>query len=171
MSGGVLAWLSAWGKVQICMAQLMPLPLTVSCSSKSTLVFPFWYRLTRVVLDKRPLNGCIYYLCMYRCNSSLHLRTYSMQFTLIQWYKGDCCKHRNVYSLVDGVVRLHGVDRMSFSPVDDLLGVVEKKSAEQDQTSIQCHWIEPGSNGCCCRQEPRACRTTQCFINQLNHTG
>jgi len=34
------------------MAQLMPLPLTNSCSSKSRLVLPFWYRLTRVVLDK-----------------------------------------------------------------------------------------------------------------------
>ena len=30
-------------------AQLMPLPLTVSCSSKSRLVLPFWYWLTRVV--------------------------------------------------------------------------------------------------------------------------
>jgi len=28
------------------MAQLMPLPLTVSCFSKSRLVLPFWYRLT-----------------------------------------------------------------------------------------------------------------------------
>jgi len=28
------------------MAQLMPLPLTVSCSVKSRLVLPFWYRLT-----------------------------------------------------------------------------------------------------------------------------
>jgi len=40
------------------MAQLMPLPLTISCSSKSTLVLPFWYWLTRVVLDKGLLNGC-----------------------------------------------------------------------------------------------------------------
>jgi len=32
------------------MAQLMPLPLTVSCSVKSRLVLPFWYWLTRVVL-------------------------------------------------------------------------------------------------------------------------
>jgi len=41
------------------MSQLMPLPLTVSCSSrlKSRLVLPFWYRLTQVVLEKRPLNG------------------------------------------------------------------------------------------------------------------
>jgi len=34
------------------MAQLMPLPLTISCSSKSRLVLSFWYRLTRVVLNK-----------------------------------------------------------------------------------------------------------------------
>jgi len=40
--------------------QLMPLQLTVSCSSKSKLVLPFWYQLTRVVLGKRPLNRCVY---------------------------------------------------------------------------------------------------------------
>ena len=42
------------------MAQLMPLPLTVTFASvKSRLVLPFWYRLTRVVPDKGPLNGCV----------------------------------------------------------------------------------------------------------------
>jgi len=40
------------------MAQLIPLPLTISCSSKSRLVCPFRYRLSRVVPDKGPLNGC-----------------------------------------------------------------------------------------------------------------
>ena len=40
------------------MMQLMPVPLTVFCSSKSRLVLPFWYRLTRIVPDKGPLNGC-----------------------------------------------------------------------------------------------------------------
>jgi len=40
------------------MAHLMPLPLTISCSSKSRLVLPFWYQITRVVPDKGPLNGC-----------------------------------------------------------------------------------------------------------------
>ena len=34
------------------MAQLMPLLLTVSCSSKSRLVLPLWCRLTWVVADK-----------------------------------------------------------------------------------------------------------------------
>jgi len=38
------------------MAQLMPLSLA---SVKSRLVLPFWYRLTRVVVDKGPLNGCV----------------------------------------------------------------------------------------------------------------
>ena len=41
------------------MAQLMPLPLTVSASVKSRLVAPFWYRLARVVPDKEPLNVCV----------------------------------------------------------------------------------------------------------------
>ena len=41
------------------MAQLMPLPLTVSCFSKIQTGLPFWYRLTRVVPKKGPLNGCV----------------------------------------------------------------------------------------------------------------
>ena len=41
------------------MAQLMPLPLTVSCFSKSRLVLPFWYRPTWLVPEKGPLNGCV----------------------------------------------------------------------------------------------------------------
>jgi len=39
-------------------AQLMPVPLTLA-SVKSRLVLPFWYRLTRVVTDKGPLNVCV----------------------------------------------------------------------------------------------------------------
>jgi len=40
------------------MAQPMPLPLTVSRFSKIR-ILPFWYWLTRVVPEKRPLNGCV----------------------------------------------------------------------------------------------------------------
>jgi len=39
LSGGVLAWLSVWSEVH--MAQLMPLPLTVSCFSKIQTGFTF----------------------------------------------------------------------------------------------------------------------------------
>jgi len=42
LSGRVLAWLSAWSEVQTCTwAQLMPLPLTVSCFSKIQIDLPF----------------------------------------------------------------------------------------------------------------------------------
>jgi len=39
-------------------AQLMPRPFTISCSSKSRLVLPFWYWLTQVVSDKAQGRGC-----------------------------------------------------------------------------------------------------------------
>jgi len=44
LSGGMLAWLFClgWG-ANMHMAQLMPLPLTISCSSKSRLVLPSWF--------------------------------------------------------------------------------------------------------------------------------
>ena len=60
LSGEVLAWLSICLEqgADLHMAQLMLLPLAVS-SVKSRLVLPFWYRLTRVILDKGPLNGCV----------------------------------------------------------------------------------------------------------------
>jgi len=41
------------------MAQLTPLPLTASCFGKIQIGLPFWYRLTWVVPDKGPLNGCV----------------------------------------------------------------------------------------------------------------
>ena len=57
---GVLAWLSVWSEMQTCIrpswCHCYSLPLA---SVKSRLVSPFWYRLTRVVLEKWPLNGCM----------------------------------------------------------------------------------------------------------------
>ena len=58
LSGMVLAWLCQEQGADLHMVQLMPLPLTVSCFSKIEIGLPFWYWLTRVVLDKGPLNGC-----------------------------------------------------------------------------------------------------------------
>jgi len=40
------------------LAQLMLCHSLSLAPVKSTLVLPFWYRLTQVVLEKRPLNGC-----------------------------------------------------------------------------------------------------------------
>jgi len=42
------------------MAQLMPLPLTVSCFSKIQIGFTFLVPAHQVVPDKGPLNGCVF---------------------------------------------------------------------------------------------------------------
>jgi len=60
LSGEVPAWLSVWNEVQTytwpswCHFHSLSLALV-----KSRLVLRFWYRLTRVVPDKGPLNGCV----------------------------------------------------------------------------------------------------------------
>jgi len=51
LSGGILVWLSGM-RCRLDIALQMPLPLTITCSSKSRLVLPLWCQLTRVVLDK-----------------------------------------------------------------------------------------------------------------------
>jgi len=60
LSGGVLAWLSVCSAVQTCIWPSWCHCYSLSLASeKSRLVLPFWYRLTQVVPDKRPLNGCV----------------------------------------------------------------------------------------------------------------
>ena len=79
LSDGVLAWLFVWSEVQtdLHMVQWMPLALTISCFSKIQIeILPFWYRLTRVVPEKGPLNGCVCvcvwcYCCSFQvCNKA-----------------------------------------------------------------------------------------------------
>ena len=73
-SGGVLAWLSVWSKMQTCIWPSWCHCHSLSLASvKSRLVLPFWYRLTRVVTDKGPLNMCVCYFCL----SSELLRDFS----------------------------------------------------------------------------------------------
>ena len=84
-SGGVLAWLSVWSKVQTCIW-----PSWCHCHSlslapvKSRLVLPFWYRLTQVVLEKRPLNGCC--CCCYSLIENIGY------FTGIKIYRSNSAK-------------------------------------------------------------------------------
>ena len=60
LSGGVMAWLSVWSEVQTCIWPSWCHCHSLSLASvKSRLVLPFWYRTTRVVPDKGPLNGCV----------------------------------------------------------------------------------------------------------------
>ena len=63
LSGGVLAWLSVWSEAQTCIRPSWCHCHSLSLASlKSRLVLPFWYRLTRVVLDRGPLNRCVCFL-------------------------------------------------------------------------------------------------------------
>ena len=60
LSGVVLAWLSVWSRVQTCVWPSWCHCHSLSLASvKSRLVLPFWYRLTQVVPEKGPLNGCV----------------------------------------------------------------------------------------------------------------
>jgi len=60
---GIVIYL--WQGAYLHMAHLKPVSLTVSCSSTSRLVLPFWYQLIQVVSDKGPLNRCC--CCCWRC--------------------------------------------------------------------------------------------------------
>jgi len=64
-----------------------------------------------------------------------------------------------LHSLVDWVIRLHGVHWMAFSSVDNLLCVIQKETSEHYQSTIQCDGVETGPNGCCSRQEPSTYHT------------
>jgi len=64
LSGVVLAWLSAWSEMQICIWPSLYHCHSLSLASvKYRLVLLFWYRLTQVVPDKGPLNSVCVSLC------------------------------------------------------------------------------------------------------------
>ena len=86
-SGGVLAWLSVWSEVQTCIWSSWCHCHSLSLASlKSRLVLPFWYRLTRVVLEKGPLNVCV---CV--CVLAIHS---------VMWRKFDSYLCQLVYAAI-----------------------------------------------------------------------
>ena len=81
LSDVVRAWLSVWSEVQTCIWPSWCHCHSLSLASvKSRLVLPFWYRLTRVVLDKGPLNWCV---CM------LWTLLYSLSPSSLHWTAAD----------------------------------------------------------------------------------
>jgi len=55
LSGGMLAWLCLGRGADVHVAQLMPLPLTISCIKsklEQEIVLPFWCQLIWVVTDR-----------------------------------------------------------------------------------------------------------------------
>jgi len=88
LSDEVLWWLSVWSDVHIvCIwsswCSCHPQTPSSLVSFKSRLVLPFWYQLTQVVLEKRPLNGCnIIIIILNTCISCscLHWSLQTVQF-------------------------------------------------------------------------------------------
>ena len=75
LSGGLPAWLSVGSEVQTCIWPSWCHCHSLSLASvKSRLVLPFWYRLTRAVPDKGPLNGCVYVVMWWFCNRNIVVR-------------------------------------------------------------------------------------------------
>ena len=82
LSGEVLVWLSVLNKVQTCIWPSWCHCHSLSLASvKSSLVLPFWYRPTWVVLEKGPLNGCV---CVCVCDSAYqYLAEYKVEVHLV----------------------------------------------------------------------------------------
>jgi len=108
----------------------MPLPLIVSCFSKIQIGLPFWYRLTRVVPNKGPLNGYVLYcryinrFCACVCTAT------SLAVSPFQFYNKYCIRDRK-YGAYSRCCR----------------GVVYDR-----RKSVCCHGIQPlvnGYTGCC----------------------
>jgi len=88
MSGGVLEsmeWLSVRGNVQFCIWPSWCHCHTVSCSGKMQIHLPFLYWITRVVMNKWPLNRCCFIVCFTHVYiwwniKDILLNIHSMQF-------------------------------------------------------------------------------------------
>jgi len=69
LSCEVLAWLSVCSEVHTCIWLSWCRCHSLSLASvKSRLVLPFWYRLTQVVSEKGPLNGCVCVCMVWACS-------------------------------------------------------------------------------------------------------
>ena len=85
LSGWMLMQLSVWSKVQTCIWPSWCHCHSLSLASvKSRLVQPFWCRLTWVVLEKGPLNGCVCVCVIVCCLSEIMLSWDEMVITWCQ---------------------------------------------------------------------------------------
>jgi len=107
LSGGVLAWLSAWSEVQTCIW-----PSGCHCHSLSLasvisrLVLAFWYRLIQAALERRPLNVCMCVLQQLTCSSHESL--------IWQIDKRVKCTNDYLDAAADAINRSYKLKQISF---------------------------------------------------------
>ena len=132
----------------------MPLPLTVSCFSKSRLVLPIWYRLTRVVVDKglfvcvRRRSRC-QYLGVDDDKLAVDLRVLSDHCRRVGSTTGHHCVHshatRGHTTAAGGVVMTRDFRECPAATVQHQL-VLHASAATVAITNYigsvaQCHWV------------------------------
>ena len=124
LSGGALAWISVWSKVQTCIwlswCHCYCHSLSLA-SVKSRLVLPFWYQLTRVVLDKGPLNGYVCVQCQHSKRKGMERGP--TQFSVV-------CQRQTILADTDAV------DRSHFELVCDK----ERQVADGDRVCRSVDW-------------------------------
>ena len=100
-----------WG-ADLHIAQLMLLPLTVCSFSKIQIGIPFCFRLIQVVLDKGPLNGCVW------CSNRWPWMTFILLYLCINTNNDNLCMNKLLF-LVDLMlfVTCQVVSRWSMSVV------------------------------------------------------
>jgi len=141
LSGGVLAWLSVWSEVQTCIRPSWCHCHSLSLASvKSRLVLPFWYRPTRVVLEKGPLNVVC---CVCYCKKNLrigdslvsdtkllYISVYFLLVDLKTWRQKIYCKwaHPHFSLLLFSLLRTRIL--VNIVPTESKQTCIEKASKE-----------------------------------------
>ena len=91
------------------------------------LVSPFWYRLTRVVPDKGPLNGCVC-VCVCVCVSrSVVLCPGDTGVCCVQKWTQNCDRRHTIY---DTIRRTCAQETDASSQLDLPRGIKDKKNSK-----------------------------------------
>jgi len=78
-------------------------------SVKSRLVFPFWYRMTRVVPDKGPLNGCV---CVYYSHKGHSRLSVLVNIGGSYWLISNCCRPDLTYWQAEAISNIAHIKKI-----------------------------------------------------------
>ena len=130
------------------MAQLIPLPFTISCSSKSRLVLSFCYQLTRVVPDKGLLNGCCGCCCIqqYYTTARKDLPWVAVEAQVVlqsvsqppHWLQCTACIFINIIIITDLVFRFYVQYHSATSPYFPVTSSIKETPAKPLKLRWRC---------------------------------
>ena len=174
LSGRVLVWLSLWIEVQTCIrSSWCHCHLLSLASVKSRLVLPFWFRLTRAVPDKGPLNACLFVVVhvvqvvLWQCRFNLCFNAFIIMIIIMTLVIGSpvvqlkCFGELFCYCCCGVVGCCHGYlsgasCRVAYGPADSTathLSLASVKSRLVLLFWYRLTWVVPEKgplNGCVC---------------------